>query len=153
MVNLRSRLQPNREEIAAKVMDGEAVIINLLTGVYYSMDKAGGFIWDMIDGGSSMEEVIEAVVARYDVTRESAQADVERLTAELLQEKLVVESDHEPAPRQNREAAPQERLPYEPPKLNIYRDMGDLLALDPPTPGLEKFPRTGLRNTTPQPPP
>jgi hypothetical protein len=27
--------------------------------------------------------------------------------------------------------------PYEQPQLNIYRDMGDLLALDPPTPRLE----------------
>jgi hypothetical protein len=30
----------------------------------------------------------------------------------------------------------QQKLPYEAPVLNIYRDMGDLLALDPPTPGL-----------------
>ena len=30
----------------------------------------------------------------------------------------------------------QDRLVYEPPQLNIYRDMGDLLALDPPVPGL-----------------
>lgn len=29
--------------------------------------------------------------------------------------------------------------PYEAPVLNIYRDMGDLLALDPPTPGLDTF--------------
>jgi hypothetical protein len=28
------------------------------------------------------------------------------------------------------------RAPYVPPALHIYRDMGQLLALDPPTPGL-----------------
>lgn len=30
----------------------------------------------------------------------------------------------------------QEKVPYEIPKINIYRDLGDLLALDPPVPGL-----------------
>ena len=29
---------------------------------------------------------------------------------------------------------------YAAPQLNVYRDMGDLLALDPPTPGLELTP-------------
>jgi hypothetical protein len=33
-----------------------------------------------------------------------------------------------------------DKLPYELPKLNIYRDMGDLLALDPPVPGLGDTP-------------
>ena len=35
---------------------------------------------------------------------------------------------------------------YTTPKLNIYNDMGDLLALDPPTPGFEKQPKTNNHN-------
>jgi len=31
----------------------------------------------------------------------------------------------------------QQKLPYEMPVLNIYRDMGDRLVLDPPIPGLQ----------------
>ena len=139
MLNLSSRLQPNREEIAAKVMDGEAIIINLTTGVYYSMDKVGGLVWDLIDGGSSVEEIVEFILSRYDVGRERAEADVERLAAELMQEKLVLESNGEVTPTE-RKISEQDKLPYEPPKLNIYHDMGDLLALDPPTPGLENLP-------------
>jgi len=34
----------------------------------------------------------------------------------------------------------QEKVPYEIPKINIYRDLGDLLALDPPVPGLGDTP-------------
>jgi len=36
--------------------------------------------------------------------------------------------------------APAGKLPYEPPRLSVYRDMGDLLALDPPAPGLTDIP-------------
>ncbi len=125
------------EEVAAKVIDGEAIIINLANGIYYSMDKVGGLIWEMLEGGHSLEEVITGVVARYDVAREQAQADVERLAAELLQENLLLASTDGAPPQQVRAQEIQQKLPYETPMLNIYRDMGDLLALDPPLPGFQ----------------
>ena len=40
-----THLVPNVAEVAAKVMDGEAILINLANGMYYSMDGAGGFLW------------------------------------------------------------------------------------------------------------
>lgn len=136
MLTLQSRLRPNDQEVAAKVMDGEAIIINLANGIYYSMDKVGELIWELLAGAHSLEEVILAIVARYDVSREQAQADVERLAAELLQENLLrMANDGRPGESINIQEG-QQKLLYESPTLNIYRDMGDLLALDPPTPGL-----------------
>jgi coenzyme PQQ synthesis protein D (PqqD) len=136
MLTPQSRLHPNEQEVAAKVIDGEAIIINLANGIYYSMDKVGGLIWEMLAATHSLEEVTTAVLARYDVSREQAQTDVERLAAELLQENLLL-ATHDGVELQTiAEQENQEKLPYEMPVLNIYRDMGDLLALDPPTPGL-----------------
>jgi hypothetical protein len=140
MLNWHNRLSPKQHEVAAKVIDGEAIMINLSNGVYYSMDKVGGMIWELIDTGHNMEEMVAAITARYEVTREQVQADVERLVAELIEENLVqTANDRAPVgPQQIVELAP--RLTYEPPRLNIYRDMSDLLALDPPIPGLEETP-------------
>ena len=140
MLTLQNCLRPNEAEVAAKVLEGEAIIINLSNGMYYSMDKIGGLIWAMIEGGHSLGEIVEAIVSRYEVSFAQAQADVERLVRELIQENLVIVSDQSPPPRQNREMQPQERHPYESPILNIYRDMGDLLALDPPMPSLDEIP-------------
>ena len=42
MLTLQNRLRPNEEEVAGKVMDGDAIIINLSNGIYYSMDKVRG---------------------------------------------------------------------------------------------------------------
>lgn len=138
MLSLQARFRPNEKEVAAKVLDGEAIIINLSNGIYYSMDKVGGVLWAMIAEGHSLEEILAAIVARYDVSPEQARADLERLAAELLQENVVLASDHAPPPREHPE--PRQKLAYESPQLNIYRDMGDLLALDPPMPGLEEIP-------------
>ena len=41
MPEMPERLMPKSDQIAAKVMDGEAVIIDLASGVYYSMDGGG----------------------------------------------------------------------------------------------------------------
>src|SRR5215475_11511434 len=133
MITLQSRLRPNENEVAAKVIDGEAIIINLATGIYYSMDKVGGEMWELLAAEYRLEEVVAAVTARYEVSREQAQADVERLAAELVQENLLLTSSNGgPSQMLNTEES-QPKLPYEAPALNIYRDMGDLLALDPPT--------------------
>jgi len=139
MLNLHDCLLPNGKEVAAKVTDGEAILINLSNGVYYSMDKVGGFVWELIEGGCSIEQMIVAITVRYDVSREQAQADVERLTAELREGDLVAVQTNGLTPPENHQQQVQSRLPYEAPKLNIYRDMGNLLALDPPMPGLAEM--------------
>ena len=38
-------VRANPDEVAAKVVQGEAIIINLATGVYYSMTGVGAAAW------------------------------------------------------------------------------------------------------------
>jgi Coenzyme PQQ synthesis protein D (PqqD) len=139
MVPLDRALSPNAEAVVAEVIDGEAVLIDLATGIYYSMDKVGGSIWSLIETGSSVEEIVAAIAARYEVSREQAQSDVRRVVTQLVEEKLVVVSEESPG-RVDQEISPQQMLPYATPELKTYRDMGDLLALDPPLPGMREIP-------------
>ena len=134
------RLRANDAECAAKVLDGEAVIINLLNGTYYSLDKAGAVVWELAAGGGTIAEIVGGVTQRYDVEASRAQADVERLVGELVAERLLVPADGTsngaPATESSRPSA-NGRLAYDVPMLTTYRDMADLLALDPPMPRLE----------------
>lgn len=139
MLTLHTRLRTNEEEVAANVMDGEAIMINLSNGIYYSMDKVGGLIWEMIERRHSLEEMVAAIIGRYDVSPYHAQADVERLAEELVQENLVMVSNDELPCGENQEWKPQQGLHYESPRLNVYRDMAALLALDPPMPSLKEI--------------
>jgi hypothetical protein len=92
----------------------------------------------MIEKRHSVVEIGERLAARYETTPEQALADVEKLIAKLLDEKLIAETEA-PAPAVA-EPAPERRLPYRTPELNMYTDMSDLLALDPPMPGLPEIP-------------
>jgi hypothetical protein len=140
MLPPQARFRLNDSEVTAEVFDGEAIILNLATGAYYSIDKAGGLIWTLIAGGHSVEETVATLVRRYDVSPERAWTDVERVTGELVREKLVLAADGQPPPQPGSERTPPDRLPYGTPSLNVYRDMGAMLALDPPMPRLDEIP-------------
>lgn len=137
---MSSSLFPNKEEVASKIMDGELIIINLPTGVYYSMDNVGTAIWEMIEEGFNLDEGVAAIIERYDVSHEQALADVKHLVEELLEENLIYISDHTERAKKKTKSTNHRKLPYVPPRLNIYRDIKDLLALDPPVFGLEETP-------------
>ena len=49
------------DEVAAKVIDGEAVLINLATGVYYSMRGSGAYLWSQLESGSTLSRLGDIV--------------------------------------------------------------------------------------------
>jgi hypothetical protein len=136
MVELDRRWQPNDREVSAKVIDGEAIIIRLSDGIYYSMDGAGAVVWTLIEDRRSSADIAAALAATFDVSREQTRQDVVRLLQELRTERLIVVSVDDASPARASTVEAGERAPYVPPALHIYRDMGQLLALDPPAPGL-----------------
>ena len=136
MLKTDSRLSPNNQEVAAKVIDGEAILINLSNGMYYSMDGVGSWIWELVEGGYSTRQIVDAVETRYDIPKEQAEADVGDLLAELIKENLVTVAGLDETPNQLALPTSDAQLPYDVPHLHGYSDMADLLALDPPMPGL-----------------
>lgn len=129
---------PNVDEVASEVLEGEAVLINLSNGMYYSIDGVGGRIWELIERGAPLSEIVQDIAARFDVDEKTAGADLRTFMNELVAENLVVPA-REPGDAIETTSG-DERLSYTPPVLHIFRDMGDLLALDPPMPGLKDIP-------------
>ncbi len=126
----------NESEVAAKVIDGEAIILNLASGMYYSLDRVGAIVWEMMAEGRSAEEIAQRVATAYDMPREQVRRDLLGLVSELLDEQLITEvSGDKPRSESSGEIAAVSE-PYHAPQLNKYSDMADLLALDPPMPGL-----------------
>lgn len=126
-------------EVVGKVIDGEAIIINLTSGMYYSADEVGGLIWTLFEAGHSIGEVAGHVAAHYQVDTDRAHTDVARLAARLLEEGLVRQADRK-VESPSDAPPPSERRAYTAPSLEIYRDMKDLLALDPPMQALKRDP-------------
>lgn len=134
-------LKPNTADVAAKDVDGEAVLINLTNGMYYSMDQVGGYIWSLIESGYDLDAIADMVAKRYEIEKSVANTDIEALVEQLLEENLVLygEGDTSSGPI-DVEGAPAPE-PYAAPQLNKFDDMVDLFALDPPLPELSKHDR------------
>ena len=136
MVAANSRLRLKHEEIVAKVLDGEAVVIDLSNGAYYTTDTVGGAIWSMFENGLSVAEITSALTECYEVAAARAQADVSRMATEIVDAGLMDMADLERMPTQTPRDAGAQKLPYDTPRLTAFHDMEELLALDPPTPSL-----------------
>jgi hypothetical protein len=139
MIAPETTFRISSKEIAAKVIDGEAIIINLATGIYYSAAEVGAYVWELAEAGHAFDAMTSAVTTRF---RAPVGVDVAAdLTAFLNQ--LVEEGLLEAGPA-GQVAGPAmhggSAATYSAPILNAYRDMGDMLALDPPVPGLEPIP-------------
>lgn len=141
MLTDESRLEIAEQDVAAKVMDGEAIIINVANGYYYTLGGAGGEMWELIRAGWSLGAIADELADRHGISRSDVADDLEGLATELLDEGLVAVRDEaeeggmpqRPAPDDGDHARPPS---YESPELHAYRDMAELLALDPPMPGL-----------------
>jgi hypothetical protein len=131
------RYSSNSDEIVAKVLDGEAIMIDLPKGIYYSLDGVGGRIWELLEEGKGAADIAAGIAREFDVTPERACADVARILRELLAEKVIrLESGESSVFSETASCSgPGAKRPYRQPKLTVYRDMADLLALEPPTPG------------------
>jgi hypothetical protein len=134
MIESGTRFRLNTEAVGAKVIDGEAIIVNVVNGRYHSMDGSGAVVWQLMDAGRSIEEIVAALSQRYDVDPDRARADVERLARELVDQDLMILNIDGDAPRTSLEVDSDGKLPYEAPELVTYTDIEELLALDPPMP-------------------
>lgn len=136
MADAAVRYQLRSSDVTGKVIDGEAIIMNLATGAYYSMEGAGAALWELLELGCSRDEAVSALAERYDVASDVIARDVDAVIADLRAEELIAVSGDRAAPV---------AIPvviagdgYTAPALQKFTDMADLLALDPPMPGLDE---------------
>jgi hypothetical protein len=88
MVDAESRVKQS-EAALCRVLDDEAVLLNLDSGEYYSLNPLGVTVWRLCDGSASIRKMVEQVCAEYEVGTERAQADVLAFIGDLAAEGLV----------------------------------------------------------------
>ena len=131
----------NPTDISAKVLDGEAVIINLSTGVYFSAAGTGALAWALLEAGHDRAGIARELADRFGVDVDQADADLGRFLDELRRHELAVPGSPDGEP--STVDVDLDGAAYRPPTLEVYTDMSDLLALDPPMPGLADIPWRG----------
>ena len=129
------RFRVNTPTVTHETIDGEAVIINLDSGNYYSLIEVGSFIWGLVEKGASASEVQNSVLQTYQGNAQDIDRGVQELLAQLQQENLIVPVDGAGEAFDLNEVLPSndshEKPSFNPPLLHKYSDMQELLLLDP----------------------
>ena len=73
-------------------LDSESVILNMQSGLYYSLNEVGTYIWAMLVEERTLEEIITNIVTGFEVTVDQAERDLFKLIQELLASGLVEEA-------------------------------------------------------------
>lgn len=66
------------------MLDGEAVVLQLATGFYYSLDGVAVRVWELLAEPRSIEEIVTVLCGEFDVERARCLVDVSRLMEELV---------------------------------------------------------------------
>jgi Coenzyme PQQ synthesis protein D (PqqD) len=132
----RPGLRVNAPQVIHETIDGEVIIINLATGNYYSVKGSGADVWDIVQSspGTDVSEIATVVARRFDHPREAIEEEVARFLDELKREELVAELDGAlpvAAGADRADAIEDGAKTFEPPLLEKYTDMQDLVLLDP----------------------
>jgi hypothetical protein len=121
-----------RPDVVHETIDGEAVVVNLENGVYYSLRNSAADVWNLIETGANLEEIVSALTQRYEGSLEEVKQTVGALLVALQQEGLVqVSSTKRPGSQVPAVVLAGGKAKFEAPLLERYSDMQELLLLDP----------------------
>jgi hypothetical protein len=89
MLTLEQRVTPHAAVIDAELQDGEAVLLQLDSKSYYSLNLTGVRIWQAIKAGLPLADVSRRLQAEFEVSETDADTSVLALVNELLNHQLV----------------------------------------------------------------
>ena len=75
--------------VISETIDGETVVINLASGIYYSLKHTGAAIWAAIEQSASLGAIAAMVRSRYDVDGHDIEQEISALVQKLMEEDLV----------------------------------------------------------------
>ncbi|HRZ75855.1 MAG TPA: PqqD family protein [Bacteroidales bacterium] len=134
---IQERLRVNHPHAVHDTIDGETIIVNLKNGHYYSFDKTGVAVWEVIARGGDLGLLLSCLQEQGGDNAVGLGDALSDFVAALLREELVI-ADASPSPPEGAMAdaevsALAARLggTPEPPVLHRYADMQDMLLLDP----------------------
>ncbi|HEY3130400.1 MAG TPA: PqqD family protein [Acidobacteriota bacterium] len=81
------------DRIAARIIGGETVIVGLDDNTMNILNDVGTFIWERVDAGKTLHEIIPEICAEYEVDEQTAKRDTETFVEEMLSKKIFLESD------------------------------------------------------------
>ena len=70
-------------------VDNEVVILHLTNGIYYGLNQVGARIWSLVQQPITIRQILEVLLAEYEVEPEVCQRDLLGVLGELANHGLI----------------------------------------------------------------
>lgn len=77
------------EKLAWRIIEGEAVILNLDSGYYYRLNPIGTQIWQMLENKKKPSDIIKTLADQYSQPESKIQKDFVGLVKDFKKEGLI----------------------------------------------------------------
>ena len=116
--------------ILSDVFGEEVVLVNLDSGMYYSLRGSATQIWIRLFNQYSLIEILADLIQIYQVTENQLNADINLFVTQLLELKIIKTATD--AERKEIDFISKDILiDYSTPVVEIFSDMQEILLLDP----------------------
>ncbi len=88
MLSMEDRIQ-REEKIPWRLIEGEAVLVNIEDGEVIHLNEVAAEIWTVIDGTRSVHEIIEHVNHVFEAERATIEKDVFDFLNKLIEKKVA----------------------------------------------------------------
>jgi len=75
--------------IVYRDLQGEAVLLNLNTGIYFGLDLVGTRIWSLLQEQRSLQQILDCLLQEYEVTEAQCREDLLNLIAQMREKGLI----------------------------------------------------------------
>ncbi len=89
-VESETRVAPH-PDVVWRLVDGEVVLLNVTSGLYYSLDPVGSRVWALVPAeGTSLGTLRDSLVTEYDAPGDQIDRDLAALFTQLIDTGLAV---------------------------------------------------------------
>lgn len=130
--SLPEAIRINAPNVVSEVFEQEVVVVNLESGCYFSLMGSAPTIWMVLERGAiRIDQLIETLIQAYDCNNEECRSEIAGFLNQLLEQQLIVPADPEEAGNTTNSPSTAERTLFQPPVLEVFTDLQDILLLDP----------------------
>ena len=93
MVTSVAAIISRHPETIATEIDGEVMLMSLITGRTFGLDKRASRIWALLERPHLVDELVEALLKQYETTAEKCREDVLAFIERMAENQLATVSE------------------------------------------------------------
>jgi hypothetical protein len=76
-------------DVVSRRLDEQTVLVNLRTNKIFELNRTGARFWELLGDRSSESQIVEALLAEFNVPQQQLEREVRELIDSLLDEGLI----------------------------------------------------------------